>query len=82
MIKNILAGIGCIIIGLLCIASGFLGGLLTILLAVLVIGIGVGAFLVKNWLVRGLCIAGFALAAIGVIFDILVMIGILGPFIV
>lgn len=82
-IKSILTAIGTILLGAITFGTGFLGGFLALLLAIIVAGLGVSAFTGKeSWAIRVPILIGFALAMAGVIVDLLLLMEIIPPFIV
>ena len=82
-IKDILRIIGTILLGVITFATGFLGGFLALLLAIIVAGVGVTAFTGnENWTSKICTILSFALALGGVIINLLLLMEIIPPFIV
>lgn len=82
-IKDILRIVGTLLLGLITFASGFLGGFLALLLAIIVAGVGVTAFTGnENWTSKICTILSFALALGGVIINLLLLMEIIPPFIV
>lgn len=82
-IKSILCAIGTVVLGAITFATGFLGGFLALLLAIIVAGLGVSLFTGKeSWTIRIFTLIGFALAMAGVIVDLLLLMEIIPPFIV
>ena len=81
--KDILRIVGTLVLGLITFVSGFLGGFLALLLAIIVIGIGITAFTGDESLTSKICtIVSFVFAAAGAIINLLLLMEIIPPFVV
>ena len=82
-IKDILRIVGTILLGVITFATGFLGGFLALLLAIIVVGIGITAFTGDESLTSKICtIVSFVFAAVGATINLLLLMEIIPPFVV
>ena len=82
-IKDILRIVVTVLLGVITFATGFLGGFLALLLAIIVVGIGITAFTGDESLTSKICtIVSFVFAATGAIINLLLLMEIIPPFVV